>query len=681
MTAVVFAELRGVGFYLAVLGAVLLMVVPVPPPVLDVLVLLNFSLAITVLLVAMQVERPLLFSSFPTVLLLATLFRLAVNIATTRSILARMNGGTVIHTFGDFVVGGEPVVGFIVFLILVLVQYLVITKGAERVAEVAARFTLDALPGKQMSIDADLSSGLIGEEEVRRRRRELQREADFYGAMDGASKFVRGEAIAALVILFINILGGFLIGMLVHGKSFQESLHIYTVLSVGEGLVQQIPALFVSAATGILLTRSSGDARLDAVLAREFSAFPRNFYLVALVLLALGVFTPIPLFLPAALALLFFAVARRMERQAQKDVAPQEAEERQERALWTPEGTLEVLTYDPVEFEFGYGLVPLVDPKHGGDFLERILLIRRQLALELGFVVPTVRVRDNLALPQNRYVVKIHGGRVGEGEVYPDRLLAVGVGEAEARELGGLASRDPTFGLPAAWIPPDVRPLAEDRGYTVVDASTVLATHFTEILRRHAHELLGREETRALLDHVKKTHPTLVQDLVPGTLTLTEVQKVLRNLLREGIPIRNLVTVLEVLAEYAPRTKNPDELTEHVRQALARVITERYAPDGELKVIHFAADAEERLLGALRARDGSPALLLAPEDVERLYRSLGDALRRSEALGVRPVLLTSPAVRRAVRELVERVFPDLPVLSYAELLPNVRVEGLSVITL
>jgi len=678
---VVFAELRGIGFYLAVLGAVLLMVVPVPPPVLDVLVLFNFSLAITILLVAMQVERPLFFSSFPAVLLLATLFRLAVNIATTRSILAQMDGGKVIHTFGDFVVGGELVVGFIVFLILVLVQYLVITKGAERVAEVSARFTLDALPGKQMSIDADLSSGLIGEEEARRRRQELQREADFYGAMDGASKFIRGEAIAALVILFINVLGGFLIGMLVHKKTFQESLHIYTVLSVGEGLVQQIPALFVTSAAGILLTRSASDARLDAVLAREFFAFPRNFYLVALILLALGLFTPIPFVLPAALAFLFFAVARRMERRTREEATPQEVEEKQEHALWTPEGTLEVLTYDPVEFEFGYGLVPLVDPKHGGDFLERILLIRRQLALELGFVVPTVRVRDNLALPQNRYIVKIHGGRVGEGEVYPDRLLAVGVGEAEARELGGLATKDPTFGLPAAWIPPEARSAAEDRGYTVVDASTVLATHFTEILRRHAHELLGREETRALLDHVKKTHPTLVQDLVPGTLTLTEVQKVLRNLLKEGIPIRNLVTVLEVLAEYAPRTKNPDELTEYVRQALARVITERYAPEGELKVIHFAAEAEERLLGALRARDGSPTLLLPPEDVERLYRSLGDALRRSEALGVRPVLLTSPAVRRSVRELVGRVFPDLPVLSYAELLPNVRVEGLSVIAI
>jgi len=679
---VAFTEIRGLGFYLVVLGAVLIMVIPVPPAILDVLVLFNFSLAITVLLISMQVERPLFFSSFPSVLLLATLFRLAVNISTTRSILAYMNGGTVIHTFGDFVVGGEPVVGFIVFLILVLVQYLVITKGAERVAEVSARFTLDALPGKQMSIDADLSSGLIGEEEARRRRRELQREADFYGSMDGASKFVRGEAIAALVILFINILGGFLIGMFIHGKSFQESLHIYTVLSVGEGLVQQLPALFVSAATGILLTRSAGDTSLDAVLAHEFFAFPRNFYLVAAILLGLGLFTPIPIFIPGTLAVLFFVAARSMERRAKKEAAPQsEAEERKERSLWTPEGTLAVLTYDPVEFEFGYGLIPLVDPKHGGDFLERVLLIRRQLAIELGFVVPTVRVRDNLALSQNRYIVKLHGGRVGEGEVYPDRLLAVGVSEVEARELGGFVAKDPAFGLAAAWISSDVRSVAEDRGYTVVDASAVLATHLTEILRRHAFELLGREETRALLDHVKGTHPTLVQDLVPGTLTLTEVQKVLKNLLREGIPIRNLVTILEVLAENAPRTKNPDELTEHVRQALARVITERYAPEGELKVIHFAAEAEERLLAALRARDGSPALLLAPEDLERLYRSLGDALRRSEALGARPVLLTSPAVRRAVRELVERVFPDVPVLSYAELLPHVRVEGLSAIAL
>ncbi|QZA33516.1 flagellar biosynthesis protein FlhA [Hydrogenibacillus sp. N12] len=659
--------------FIGVVAIVLMMVVPLPPPLLDFLILLNLALSLTVLLVAMSTRDPLEFSVFPTLLLITTLFRLALNVSTTRSILSRMTGGEVIHAFGSFVVGGEPVVGFIVFLILVIIQFLVITKGAERVAEVAARFTLDAMPGKQMSIDADLGAGLIDEAEARRRRAALEREADFYGAMDGASKFVKGDAIAALIILAVNIVGGLIIGVLVHGKSLSEAASIYTVLSVGEGLVAQIPALFVSTATGILVTRAASGEGLVRELETQLFAYPQLLYIVAGVLLLLGVLTPIPFLAAGPLAGLVAFGGYRIDRLAKAPSPPPEAEAPREPVR--PESALELLDAEPVEVEFGYALIPLADPKQGGDLMERVLMIRRQLALELGFIVPTIRLRDNLQLRPNAYIIKIHGAVVGRGEVRPDRLFAVG-GE---RELPGERTVDPAFGLPAYWIDPQDRDAAELGGYTVVDPSSVLATHLTELIRRHAHELLGRDETKALVDHVRKRHPALVDDLL-GVLTVGEVQKVLAGLLRERISIRRLPTIFEALADHGAKVKDPALLTEFARQALARQITAQFAREGVIRVIQLGPDLEQKILERIQRTDFGEFVALSPEELEAFFRRLKEARRPFEAAGEPPVVLTSPAVRRHVADLLTRLQPDWTVLSYNELEPTVEVQSISVVT-
>ncbi len=659
-----------VGLAVAVIAILAMMVVPLPPVLLSLLLSLNLTLALVILLATIYARQPLEFYVFPSLLLLTTLFRLALNVSSTRLILLHGYAGEVIEKFGQFVVGGNPVVGFIVFLILVVIQFVVITRGAERVSEVAARFTLDAMPGKQMSIDADLNAGLIDQDEARRRRREIEREADFYGAMDGASKFVKGDAVAGLVIVAINIVGGFVVGMAQQGLGWQDALHRYTLLTVGDGLVTQIPALLISTGTGILVTRAASEAHLGEDLAGQILAQPRGISIAGASLLLLGLLPGLPKLPFLLLGAAFTAVAYAARRPA----PPAEAEESAPAPpaaddVTTPEGMARLLQVDPLEVELGYALLPLADPRRGGDLMSRITMIRKQLAAELGFVLPLVRVRDNMQLPPNAYVIRLRGAEAARGEVLPEHLLAINPGGA-ADALPGIETRDPTFGLPALWIPPDARYQAEAAGYTVVEPPAVLMTHLTHMVRTHAHELLGRQEVRALLDSVRQRSPVVVDELVPNLLTTGEVQKVLANLLREGVPVRDLTVILETLADWAPVTRDPDQLTEAVRQRLGRQIT-RELPlrDGRLLAISLDHGLEQALAAA--GRDQPP---LSPEQLRTVISSLEEAAGRSLAEGAEPVVVCAPLARLRFRRLVERAWPQLRVVSYGELDPDLQIQ-------
>lgn len=660
-----------VALAVAVIAILAMMVVPLPPVLLSLLLSLNLTLSLVILLATIYAREPLEFYVFPSLLLLTTLFRLALNVSSTRLILLHGYAGEVIEKFGQFVVGGNPVVGFIVFLILVVIQFVVITRGAERVSEVAARFTLDAMPGKQMSIDADLNAGLIDQEEARRRRREIEREADFYGAMDGASKFVKGDAVAGLVIVAINIVGGFVVGMAQQGLGWQEALHRYTLLTVGDGLVTQIPALLISTGTGILVTRAASEAHLGEDLASQILAQPRGLSIAAASLILLGLLPGLPklpfLLLGVAFAGVAYA-ARRPEREADVEEpppAPAPAED-----LSTPEGMARLLQVDPLEIELGCALLGLADPQRGGDLMSRIGLVRRQLAAELGFVLPLVRVRDNMQLHPNAYVIRLRGAEVARGETRPDHLLALDP-EGTGRDLPGIETRDPTFGLPARWIPRDARYQAEVAGLAVVEPTAVLMTHLTHVVRTHAHELLGRQEVRALLDSVRQRAPVVVDELVPNLLTTGEVQKVLQNLLREGVPVRDLVVILETLADWAPVTRDPDQLTEAVRQRLGRQIS-RDLPgrDGKLLAITLDHELEQALAGSA----GREPAALSPDQVRAVLSSLGEAASRLLAQGAEPVVVCAPLARLRFRRLVERAWPQVRVVAWNELDPDLQIQ-------
>ncbi|MCL6515621.1 MAG: flagellar biosynthesis protein FlhA [Alicyclobacillus sp.] len=667
----------------AVIGIVVMMVIPLNKTLLDVLLVINLFASMTVLMVAMNTKEPLEFSVFPSLLLITTLYRLALNVSSTRLILTQADAGSVIATFGNFVISDNIVVGFVVFLILAVIQFIVITRGAERVAEVAARFTLDAMPGKQLSIDADLNAGLITEQEARRRRQTIEREADFYGAMDGASKFVKGDAIASMLIVAINTVGGFIIGMAMHHMDWSTAAHTYTLLSVGDGLVSQIPALLLSTATGLMVTRAASDANLGTDVLKQVMQYPRALFLVAAALGLLGLFTPIGILRTGPVAALAALIAWRVQRQA--DQMQRREQEQALRAkteeVKKPESVYTLLGVDPIEFEFGYGLIPLVDAKQGGDLLDRVALIRRQLVLELGLVIPVVRLRDNIQLKPSEYVVKIRGVQVARGEVWMGHWLAMSPG-VEDPSLGGIPTREPAFGMPAVWIPAEVRHRAEASGYTVVDPSSVIATHLTEVLKRHAHELLGRQETQALLDHIKTSAPALVEDVVPGVLTVGQVQRVLANLLQEGVSIRDLVTILETLADAGRTTKDTDLLTEHVRQALGRQICQQLrAPDEPLTVLTLAPAVEERLQASLVTSDAGTFLGVDPQVAQQLIRRLREEWTRQQNLGKSPALLTHPRLRLPVRRWLARMLPDMPVLSYNELDPAVAIESGGVVNL
>ncbi|GMA59024.1 flagellar biosynthesis protein FlhA [Alicyclobacillus sacchari] len=666
-----------------VLFMIVMIVIPIPKPLLDVLIILNIFLSMTILLVAMSAKEPLEFSVFPSMLLITTLYRLSLNISTTRLILGQGDAGSVINTFGNFVIGQNPIVGFIVFLIIIIVQFIVITRGAERVAEVAARFTLDAMPGKQIAIDADLNAGLINEQEARQRRQNIEREADFYGAMDGASKFVKGDAIASILIVAINIVAGFIIAVAMKHEPFTSALHTYTMLSVGDGLVSQIPALLLSTATGLMVSRAVSDGNMGDDVVRQVFGYSRALYIVSAAILLLGIVTPIgilPVLLISGGATL---MARRLQTNRRRvEAKEKEAKARAERAeTKKPENVYQLLTVEPVEFEFGYGIIPLVDAKQGGDLMERVVMIRRQLAIELGLVLPMVRMRDNVQLKPTQYIVKLKGVQVAEGEILIGHWLALSPG-LDNPNVQGIPTKDPTFGLPALWVNSQMKIQAEASGYTVVDAPSVIATHLTEILRKHAHELLGRQETKALLDHLKTNNAAVVEDVYPGTLSLGQIQNVLSNLLEEGVSIRDLVTILETLADAGRQTQDIDTLTERVRQALGRQICHQFtAPNEPLTVLTFGAEVEGEIQQALVDHGGGAFVGMEPTRSQMVFRKLQEEMTRLQTMGKSPILVVHPRLRLPIRRWISRYIPDLPVLSFSELDPSVQIQSGGVVNL
>lgn len=663
-----------------VLAIVLLIVIPISPLVMDLLLITNMAVSMVILLTTMFTTHNLQFSVYPALLLVVTLFRLALNISSTRLILSQANAGSVIQAFGSFVVGNNYIVGFIIFLIITVIQFVVITNGAQRVAEVVARFTLDAMPGKQMSIDADLNAGIISEEEAKERRRLLQREADFYGAMDGASKFVRGDAVAGLVITAINIVGGLAIGIWQLRMPLDQALQTYTRLTIGDGLVSQIPALLVSTGTGILVTRSGATADFGSEVVRQLTGFPRGIALVATVLFLLGLVPGLPhlpfFILAAGLGYAAYALAgeqKAREGELKEAAARARGEKRQ------PENVLALFEVDPLEIEIGYGLIPLADERQGGDLLDRLAAVRRQCALDLGIYVKPIRIRDNLQLPPNAYVFKIRGVEAARGEVMPGYFLAMNpAGEVEVR---GIPTREPTFGLPAWWITADERQEAELKGFTVVDCTTVLVTHLTEFIKAHAHELLGRQETRELLDKVKENSPAVVEELVPNLLSLGEVQKVLQNLLVERVPIRDLTTILEALADAARVNRELDFLIEAARRSLYRVLSKMYAPQGKVTAITLHPRLEQEIADSLQPTAQGNFPVLPPERARELVNRLSQAITKVALQSVQPVLLCSGRIRLPLRRFLQRSLSSLPVLSYSELDPALEVEAVEVVSL
>ncbi|MFD1888366.1 flagellar biosynthesis protein FlhA [Paenibacillus wenxiniae] len=666
-----------------VIGIIMMMILPIPTWLLDVLLIVNISLAMIILLIAMNTKEALEFSIFPAMLLITTLFRLALNISTTKLILGQANAGSVVATFGSWIAGGQIAVGFIVFLILVVVQFIVITKGSERVAEVGARFTLDAMPGKQMSIDADLNAGMINEQQARERRSKIEREADFYGAMDGASKFVKGDAIAGIIILLINLIGGFIIGIAIHGMAFTEALSTYSVLTIGDGLVSQIPALLISTAAGLIVTRASSEGNLADDITNQLFSYPTLLYIVAGVITLLGLFTPIHFITTFPLAILLVFAARKMQANLNQKVveAEQQVEEQQIEEVRSPESVINLLQIDPIEFEFGYGLIPLADTQQGGDLLDRIIMIRRQCALELGLVVPVIRIRDNIQLKPNEYVIKIKGNIVGGGELLLNHYLAMSPG-FEDDSITGIETLEPAFGLPALWIDEITKERAELSGYTVVDPPSVVATHLTELIKKHSHELLGRQETRSLIDNLRENYPVLVDELIPSVLSIGDIQKVLVKLLKEKISIRDMVTIFETLADYGTYTKDPDVLTEYVRQALSRQITQQFTSQGEtLRVITVGPNLEKKIAESIQQSEQGTYLALDPVSTQSMYQKINEQVNRLLQMGQQPIVLTSPAIRMYLRQLIERTMQDIPVLSYSELEPNVEIQSVGVVNL
>lgn len=668
-----------------VIGVVLIivmLVIPLPSWLLSILIMINISLALLVLLVSMNMKEPLELSVFPSLLLVLTLFRLGLNVSTTRSILGTGEAGGVVETFGHFVIGGNPLVGFVVFIILIIIQFIVITKGAERVSEVAARFTLDAMPGKQMSIDADLNAGMISEKQAIDRREKIQREADFYGAMDGASKFVKGDAMAGIVITLINILFGIIIGMLQMGMSITEASQTFTMLTVGDGLVSQIPALMISTATGIIVTRAASTGNLSEDITRQLFAFPVMLYVTGGTIAALGLITPINDVITMPIAILLgvggYYLSRAKNQAVREEMAPTE-EELEDNEMKSPESVVNLLSVDPIEFEFGYALIPLADTNQGGDLLDRIVMIRRQLALELGLVIPVVRIRDNIQLQPNEYCLKIKGNEVARGELLLDHYLAISPGMDDDL-IEGIDTLEPAFKMPAKWISESVKEQAEMFGYTVVDPPSVVSTHITEVIKSYAHELIGRQETKQLIDHTKETYPILIEEVTPNPLSVGDIQRVLAKLLKESVSIRNLPIIFEVLADYGKMTSDTDLLTEYVRQGLARQITSQYTvQEGLLRVLTLSGKVEKTMAEAVQQTEHGNYLSLDPNVSQAIVESIA---KQTETLSFQeqsPIVLCSPAVRMYVRQITERYFPHMAVLSYNELETNVEVQSVGVV--
>ncbi len=673
---------------LATMCILMVMIIPIPTFFLDLFLTFNITFALMILLVGMYVLKPLEFSAFPSILLLSTLFRLALNIASTRLILLNGEQGTSasgkeIMAFGNFVVGGIIVVGLIVFIILVVVNFVVITKGAGRIAEVAARFMLDAMPGKQMSIDADLNAGLINERQARERRMQIARESEYYGAMDGANKFVRGDAIAGIIITLINIMAGFAIGVFQNDMSFADAARNYTLLTVGDGLVSQVPALIISTAAGIVVTRAGAESNLGLEIGSQLLLKPRALALASVMLFAFGMIPglpTIPFFVIALLVggtayLIFQTEAERKAKVETAVVQEQQAEEEQEEVteLFKPLPPLDLLG-----LEIGYGLISLVDAQQDGELLDRIKSIRRQMAQEIGIVVPSIHIQDNMQLKPGEYVIKLKGNDVARGDMMLNYYLAMNPGNAD-ESLRGIPTNEPTYGIEAFWIKESQREEATSRGFTVVDLATVMTTHLSDVIRRHAHELLGRQETQRLLDTLKETHPKVVEELVPNLLSLGGVVRVLQNLLIEQVPIRDLLTVIEAMADWAPSVKHMDALTEFVRQSLARTITQQYiTPEGEIVAVSLGQGAERRMAEAIQRTDQGEFLALDPKVAQRLMNRLAEQLERFTHRNLQPLVLCSGQIRSHFKKLVDRFIPQLVVLAYEEILPTVRIQSLGV---
>ncbi|MZG54727.1 MAG: flagellar biosynthesis protein FlhA [Nitrospinae bacterium] len=663
------------------------MVMPIPTFMLDILLSFSITFSLIVLMVGVFMLSPLEFSVFPSLLLVVTLLRLSLNIASTRIILLNGDQGTsaageVIQSFGSFVVGGNFVVGTVIFIILVMINFIVITKGSVRTSEVAARFTLDAIPGKQMSIDADLNAGLITEKEARDRRRNLEREADFYGSMDGSIRFVRGDAIAGILITLVNILGGFAIGVFQQGMEAAEAAQIYTLLTIGDGLVSQLPALVVSTAAGLVVTRAQSDKNLPGELMKQLLDQPYAFIIASGILFFFGLIPGLPHF-PFFLMSIIAGTIAYQKMQVDKKTEQLALRKKDEEAKAPlPEKVESILPLDVMELEVGYELIPLVDAERNGELLERIKSIRRQFALEMGFIVPPLHIRDNLQLKSNEYSVVIKGVDVAKDSIMMGRILAMNPGTTE-RELEGIKTTEPTFGLPAVWIPSNKKQEAQMAGFTVVDPATVITTHIKETIKRHAHELLGRQETQALLDKFKETNPKVVEELIPNLLPLGKVQKVLQNLLKEQISIRDLRTILEQLSDYASLTQDADVLTEYVRQSLARPITKQYqSSDGTLSVLTLDRGIEDIIEGSIQKSETSAYLALEPNVAEKFLAKLRDMIEKiTPTIETSPVLLASPGLRMHIRKFTERFLPDLAIISHSEVSPSVQIKTLGVVDL
>ena len=665
-----------------VLIPILCLIIPVPLVLLDVLFTLNIAVSMLTLFSALFAKEPLDMSSFPTLLLLTTLFRLSLNVSSTRNILLNGEAGNVVNTFGNFVGGGNLVVGAVVFLILIIVQLMVINKGSERVSEVTARFTLDAMPGKQMAIDADLNTGAITDEEAKERREKIQSEAAFFGSIDGATKYVKGDATAGLIITVINFVGGLAIGMLMNGMESGAALQTYSILTIGDGLTSQIPSLMISLATGVLVTKGSKDADIGGILQRQLLSTPKVLMIVGFALIGLGLFTPMNVVIFCGYGVFFIIVSRMMTNELEMAETDTEVNEEEESAeeIRRPENVTSLLKVDAIELEFGYGIIPLADVNQGGDLLDRVVMIRRQIALELGCVVPMIRLRDNIQLNPNQYVIKIKGVPVSEGEILFDHYMAMNPGYVE-EELTGIPTFEPSFHLPAIWITEGQRERAESLGYTVVDPPSIIATHLMEIIRGNLHELLTRQEVQNLIDNVKEANEALVSELVPKLLSIGEIQKVLQNLLMEGISIRDSITIFETLADYASTTHDTDILTEYARQSLKRAISNKYFTQNEAtSVITLDPKAEQEIMNAVKQTEQGSYLALDPDFSAQLMTSLKEESGKLEELGKTPIIITSPIVRMYFKHLTMEQFRNLHVLSYNEIDADVELQSVGMVT-
>ncbi len=665
-----------------ILVAFMMLIVPLPAIVLDVFMAFNIAVAFTVLFVCMFSKEVLDLSYFPTILLFTTIFRLAMNVSSTRLILKTGTAGNVVLTFGQFVGGGDIIIGAIIFVILILIQFMVINKGSERVAEVTARFTLDAMPGKQMAIDADLNTGAIDDREALRRREKIQEESNFFGSMDGAVKYVKGDATAGLLLTAINLIGGIAMGMLRMGMDVNTALNNYGILTIGDGLVSQIPSLLISLSTGILVTKGSKEAEFGSTLLKQLFGVPKVMYLVGATLTFLGLATELNTILFVGMGLLFIMGGRMIAGNLETAQIEQEADSEEAAAeeVRQPENVNSLLQVDPIELEFGYGIIPLADVNQGGDLLDRVVMIRRQIALELGTVVPIIRLRDNIQLNPNQYIIKIKGIQVSEGEILFDHYMAMNPGYVE-EEITGIPTFEPSFHLPAIWITEGQRERAESLGYTVVDPPSIIATHLTEIIRQHIDELLTRQDVQNLVNNIKETNPSLVEELVPKLLGLGEIQKVLQNLLKEGISIRDLLTIMETLADYAPTTRDTDILTEYVRQSLKRAISTKYFPSNETtSVVTLDPKVEQEIMGSVKQTESGAYLNLDPARAKAIVNSTEKETKKLESLGKSPIVITSPIVRMYFRRLTEDYFQDLIVVSYNEVESNVELQSVGMVT-